>query len=76
MPLLILVCEKSVSWRQHTSLRFARFIFPGVLNSDADVLSRWNVPSRAKEQFLHRVQRDQLIAVSVPINFFQLDSPF
>ena len=23
-----------------------------------------------------RVQRDQLIAVSVPINFFQLDSPF
>ena len=48
----------------------------GVLNSEADVLSRWNVPSRAKGQFLHRVQRDQLIAVSVPIAFFQLDSPF
>ena len=50
--------------------------FPGVLNSEADVLSRWNVPSRAKDQFLHRVKSDQLIAVSVPIAFFQLDSPF
>ena len=49
---------------------------PGVLNSEADLLSRWNVPSRAKDQFLHRVQRDQLIAVSVPVAFFQLDSPF
>ena len=50
--------------------------FPGVLNSEADVLSGWNVPSRAKDQFLHRVKSDQLIAVSVPIAFFQLDSPF
>lgn len=49
---------------------------PGVLNSEADVLSCWNGPSRAKDQFLHRVQRDQLIAVSVAIGFFQLDSPF
>ena len=49
---------------------------PGVLNSEADVLWRWNVPSCAKDQFLHRVPRDQLIAVSVPIAFFQLDSPF
>ena len=49
---------------------------PGVLNSEADVLSRWDVPSRAKDQFLHRVQRDHFIAVSVPIAFFQLDSPF
>ena len=49
---------------------------PGVLNSEADVLSRWNVALRTKEQFLQRVQRDQLVALSVPINFFQLDSPF
>ena len=49
---------------------------PGVLNSEADMLSRWNEPSRAKDQFLHHVQRDQLIAVSVPMACFQLDSPF
>ena len=49
---------------------------PGVLNSEADMLSRWNVPSRAKNHFLHHVQRDQLIAVSVPIAFFQLEGPF
>ena len=49
---------------------------PGVLNSEVDVLSLWNETSRTKEQFLQRVQRDQLVAVSVPINFVQLDSPF
>ena len=49
---------------------------PGVLNSEADLLSRWNVTSRTWEQFLQRVQRDQLVAISVPVNLFQLDSPF
>ena len=49
---------------------------PGVLNSEADVLSRWNVPSRAKEQFIQRIHRDQLVAVTVPITFFKLDGPF
>ena len=49
---------------------------PRVLNSEADVLLRWNVASYTKEQFLQCVQRDQLVAVSVPSNFFQLDSPF
>ena len=48
----------------------------GILNREADVLSRRNVTSRTKEQYLQRVQRDQLIVVSEPINFFQLDSPF
>ena len=72
MPLLILVCFLAAT--HEFEIRAVHL--PGVLNSEADVLSRWNVAARIKEQFFQRVQRDQLVAVSVPISFFQLDSPF
>ena len=49
----------------------------GVLNGDADVLSRWHAHSLAKEQFLFRVKLDNLVDVPVPVSFFKLDcSPF
>ena len=50
---------------------------PGVLNDDAEVLSQWHAHSLAKEQFLFRAKRDNLVDVSVLVSFFKLDcSPF
>ena len=72
MPLLILVCFLAAT--HEFEIRAVHL--PRVLNSEADVLSRWNVDSRTKEQFLQRIQHDQLVAVAMPINFFQLESPF
>ena len=46
---------------------------PGVLNSDADVLSQWHAHSLAKKQFLFRVKRENLVDVPVPVSFFKLD---
>lgn len=48
---------------------------PGVLNSDADVLSRWHA-NPLQEQFLLRAKRDNLVEVPVPASVFSLDSPY
>ena len=48
-----------VTWPLVSSLNCARFYLPDVSNSYADVLSRW-CTSPANEQFLLRVQRDNL----------------